>query len=1614
MMSAKNCKQAVSDLSLIFSGKDMLQRLYISKKNLLSLFKNERFLASLAEIFPVRRRYSCNELLNACRPILNELFPEPEGGWLAYTYRYAIGLNYPDREDTSSGRKNDCPLILLSLMRLTFENERLNLPFDPALDFDFLTESETAAFACHDEYSRFVSEWRLDFVYEMMRLGMEVTPFRTLEHIAGVHHIALTVSRSLAAAGTPVDLALVSGAAAGHDLGKFGCRAGERVPYLHYYYTDRWFSARRIPAIGHIAANHSTWDLELENLSAESLALIYADFRVKQERGENGEEITKIYSLSDAFDVILQKLDNVDEAKRRRYRFVYSKLVDFESYMRTKGVDTELGGGLLPTEKPIDTALMTPEQAVDAITLLAVEHNLALMNRLANERRFGNIIEAARSEKNWKKLRAYISIFDEYFTYLSAGQKIETLGFLYELLMHREGDIRRQAGTLIGKIIAKFNMDYHKELPTDADRSAEPEHFSLWSQYINMILCPDHKLTPQHKSFISYTLKIVVESVLQHCDKADSRRYFETLLKYYERPETLDNDSAFYLLDTLLYLPISLSTESELMMICRFAKKFADDGSIEMQLAALRFLKLLSESFPADAPYCVMAGEIALTFDCKNNMTLTFLQCRILMNLGLDAAAQQDILYGHDIVSDIFLDNLKTATPWITKAVNIELLADQIERGHTDHILHISAHLSNLIKVGERVVVRHSAGRALIKIAPLLSLDQRNEITVELLKGLEVGEYEVSKYIPEYLGEISLFLHPDELDEVISRLNRLLGSSNDRIVSVALNTVGRLIECYPEYRGRFPESENEFERRRRSLAGMLLKGLAGYRETVRQEALLVFGRYIFGSDRLSHADKSHLFALCIKKALFLMNDTADDELTFFYRAAALSQVYRFITLQRLDHGDFSFEHRKRAAFFPGTFDPFTLSHKGIVRAIRDLGFEVFLAVDEFSWSKKTQPHLIRRQIVSMSVADEFNVNLFPDDIPVNIANPADLKRLHEVFSGYELYIAVGSDVVANASSYRNRAENYSIHSMNHIVFRRESGQEGSNAARDDDLSMITGDIIRLSLPCHLEDISSTRIRENIDLNRDISNLIDPVAQEFIYHNSLYLREPQYKATLRPQDIGFEYAEAPTAELLGQIREFLSSERPNSDSITAAVSRFPDRLMIMRDMRRRSSVIGFIRFCETGSSELMRILGSAERADRIRRSANGRILIIRGIYSRRSDKSFDYAQLLFTEVLAKALADDCGFALFFSENSEPDDDIRQLLLRQGFSRLEEESGSAALYTVDMRSPLVLIQNLETTIKEPFASNEKVLFAVRAAHHRLQMAMTGLYPQSLVLSLSSAMIHHRLLGKITAINRVPETPTVPRVLGKYMCVPFGKILRGKVVPNTVTKTLHTDKVFEADLSKNSIEAFPYYTPLQSQIRAIHSFNRAVILVDDIMHSGDRWNVLSPLIKQEGVEVKTILVGLLSGRGRDLMETQRQSVDSVYYLPNMNRWFVESTLYPFIGGDTVRREKWPVSGLQPAINMILPYASSKMLSGCPKKAVYEFSRCCIENSHDILMTLEAQYREHFARNLTLSRLSEAVILPLCPDKGSCMSYDPNLAASIYLENDLQMLDRIHNQMT
>ena len=1582
-----------------FNDRAFLKKLGFGRKDIRRVFGAADWKGALAPLLPIRERLTCAQALASFRPMLDALAPEPEEGWLRCAYQVALSLLYPRADGAHTSAQWDGALCFLQFLQVLFDAERQSLPFDPWLDFAFCTEEELSGSAVAAEYRLFQKRLRMEYVYELLRLGREATPFRTLEHIAGVHHAAMTVARAFKAGGGRIDLGLMSGAAAAHDIGKFGCRPGERVPYLHYYYTDLWCSRRNLHAIGHIAANHSVWDLEIENLSAESLVLVYADFRVKQSRGADGGEIAELFSLKDAFDVILGKLDNVDDAKRRRYQFVYAKLRDFEEYLTYFGVDTTLETSGVPPVSRRDAALASPDQVVYYLRYTAVDHNIRLMHRLGREHLFLATLEAARSEKDAGRLRAYVAIFDEYFTYWSAGQKEQTLDFLYELLLSADGDIRRHAAALIGRVLAGVLSGYKKELPAGAAPDPlEERPFQLWAEYLEKLIHPDRRLTPRQTSMIRYQAKTVVDALLGDCSGKDAPRFAAELLRHYEDPAAAEPDAAFALLDAVMNAPLERADPGSCGLLASFAAWWLDRGEAPQKAAALRLFRHLLNFLPETAEERqVIAGAVEAA-DCAASVPLLFLQVQLGERLGLDVSAKKTLLGRPGAASGVSLDNLKTATPWILKAAGVEYLLDQVERSGGANALHIATHFSNLIKVSEHVVVRRMAGAALLAIAPALTPDRRNEIAVEMAKALETGQAEISKYIPEYLGQFALWLTPRELDEVVVQMAVLLSSPNTDVVAAALATLGAMLEHYAAYAPRFGEGD-AFAVRRRTLAGLLLKGLADRREAARQEALHILGG-LFASKALGYEDKTSLFTLIGKKLLFLIGEQPEEELTFFYTAASLSHVYRFIVLHKIQSGPFQFEIPEKAAFFPGTFDPFSLSHKGIVQAIRNLGFEVYLAVDEFSWSKKAQPSLIRRQIVSMSVADEFDVYLFPHDIPVNLATPADLDRLRQVFAGQALYLAVGSDVVAGASSYRAPPAPGSVHFLNHIVFRRSSDAEGREI--DADLSCLRGDVLQLQLPTHLEDISSTRIRENIDLGRDISNLIEPSVQDYIYRNSLYLREPQYKQVVRAGFLDFERIPHPDAALWEELRAMAAAERrplPEPDP--------RDGVLILRHTRSGERILGFLTLRTVSDRELYGALGDGDLADAVRCRAAGRIRLLTGLYlARVPGGGYDAGQLLLTEALSQAMGEDCGYAAWYG--AAPAAEVLDLLARQGFVSIAGTE-ERPLLLVDMRSPAVLLQNIPTTLKEPFSSDLQVLASIQKAHHQLQRAICGLYPGALVLSLNAGVIYHRLVGKLTVLNGVPAEPTSPRVLGPKMCVPFGKILRGSAVPNTVTKTIHTDKVFAPDLRSFTIEAFPGYAPLESQIRTIRSFRRPVMLVDDLLHSGNRIQVLDPLFRREGVDVDRCVVGLLSGRGRDLMAARGREVDSVYYIPNMRAWFVESTMYPFIGGDTVGGARASVPGLTPAVNLILPYAFPKFYKECGREAVFAFSRTCLENSRGILLALESAYRERYARNLTLSRLSEAVILPLSPDKGGCLRYDASQPASMCVENDLKMLLRM-----
>ncbi|MDD4842819.1 MAG: hypothetical protein PHU31_00590 [Anaerotignum sp.] len=1611
-MKKKRGAAIYKELLAALTNRDFMKKTLIKKKTVIAFLEKEYWLEAI-DVIIKGEEISCLTVLSYCEKMLSSLAKEvPQEGWLTYIFRFLIKEIYPHRKDIILATKERrAVLFYLEVLRVFLVYEREVLPFGMHRNFAFALDEEMKNSPYEVQYSRFINCFEAQYIYEIMRIGREATPFDTLAHVAGVHYIAMHIGRQLARANVPVDLGLISGAAAGHDLGKFGCKDSEvkRIPYLHYYYTDIWFKDNGLSDIGHIAANHSTWDLELENLPVESLILIYSDFRVKSRGFENGKEIMGVYSLEESFRVILEKLDNVDQAKENRYRHVYSRLADFEQYMHSLGVNTDLTKDTLSEVGHKELALLDINETVDVLKNIAVNHNIHLMHKLSREASFGAILETARSARDWKNSRAYLNIFSEYFTYMNQKQKQMSISFLYELMVHREGDIRRQAGDLLGNMIAHYDIEYGKELPNDVDIVLdEISSFDMWEKYLYMIIIPDHKMIDRHRRWLGYGLKRVVTSLLENCKEEARGKYIASILEYYKNTEWSE-DTAFILIDTLPSVPQGLLKEEEQKISLSFMQSYAHNDSLEIRAAILQNLKDMAPELIKKPILVDSVIKIVERVTVKGNVSLEFL----LYMIG-DAYAIKDVIRGVSfrrifeddrVVSDIFLENLKAATPWKIKIINMELLYERIRLGIVMPKLHVATHLSNLLKVSEQVTVRHFAGETLVKLAPMLSWDQRNEVAIELTKGLEIGEFEFSKYIPQYLGEYVMFLHPKELNEFLLDIHRLQCSTNDRIASVALDTLGVMVRHYEKYSARFPEYIAIYEERKKKILGMILSGFASYHTNVNREAFWVVGHELFGNNGLTLREKKNIFAFISKKLITLTEKEENSELGFFNDTAGWNAIYRFISDYLFVQGSFSFKEPNKVAFFPGSFDPFSLGHKEIAKEIRDMGFIVYLAIDEFSWSKKTQPHMVRRRIINMSIANEENIYPFPENVPVNISNPEDLKRLRELFPGKEVYMVAGSDVVQNASSYKIEPVEDSIQTFPHILFLRETeteiGEKKKNA-----YDSIQNEVLELKLPTHFEDVSSSRIRENIDHNRDISNLIDTVAQNYIYENSLYLREPQYKRLLETKAVEvahFSEVEAAEGVIFGST---IPAEA--SSALLEAIHRPGSGMTVVFDKYGWGKPDGIMVYRHLATAELYNEFGDIETASYIRENTSGKIILFEACFARENSKIDDLEQILFTESIAKALKEDYTFGVFSLKTGNVTEKVQEVLERQGFLKLLKNT-VRDIYVVDMKSPITLYHNIQTAIKEPFNSCERILKTLNETHCRFQKALAKLTPGGLVISFDAGMMHNRLVELITQANGVPKEPTEIRSLGPNMCVPFGKILKGIVIPNTVTKVLHTEKEFDREIKTFKIKEFPQYLPLDCQVRMINSFRRPVILVDDLLHKGYRIRELNPLFEEEAVEIDRIVVGVLSGRGRDLMEIQGRQVESAYLIPCLQAWFVETSMYPFIGGDGVEQLRNRESGMIDSVNLILPYVMPGFVKGASKEAIYDLSMVCLQNTRDILRALEAEYQRAFERSLTLDRLNEVVISPRCPDRGSSMRYDYHLPASVYVENDIEQLVRL-----
>lgn len=1620
-MNTKLYEELYSNLTRKLLNIKWLNKIKIKRSMLDEYISSDNFSKQVKSVIETND-FSCAKVLNICKGFMELLSPEPKPeDWLFYIYQYALNKTFPDAVTISLNNSLDTACeFYLKVLKIVNDAQKKSSDnsWQSKYPITFLTDEEEEALESTEEFKKFIRTYKRNYIYEMMKLNGEIFKFNTLDHICGVHYLALYIARQLKALGLAVDLGRVSGAAAGHDIGKYGCKQSElkRVPYLHYYYTDQWFKKLGINYIRNIAVKHSTWDLELENLSLESLILIYADFRVKNRTTDSGIEM-HVFSLKDSFNVILEKLDNVDAKKEKRYKRVYEKLKDFEDYLISLGVTTSLEVSEQDElQKSVhirkNYALSQGSLIVQNLKYLSINHNINLMYQLRDETSLEEILERARSEKDWKNFREYIRTLEEYSTYLTQSQKLQTIKFLFENFVHPEDDIRRHCAELLGTLIAIFDEDYGKELPLEATlENPEITSFELLKYYINELLYPGHKVIATHKFWLGYNLSFMISALFANCSEKSMPGYRKVIAEFYDETMYKNFDNHIFLLESAKYIPLTPYDE-ELYPIFNYILHMLKKHNSIIRLSALENCIEIVPKVPEESGFLSSLREfISLNLNRSKQPSENLLKLKLARqlseNMSVDILSKYCI-HDEKYIQEIFLSNLKTDTEWVKKQSQITLLLEYALKDPKSNGLHTAIHFCNILKVSAIEKVRNEAGSAILSILPYISLAQRNEVAVELLRALEIEGNRFTEYIPHYVGQIILYLQPKELNEIIDDLFGKIKSSTPNVKSLILKTIGISISNYPNYKERFSEPETSYNTRLINMLGILLNGLSDYNLKTKQSAFSVIGKDIFGTKYLNLIQKESIFTLIGKKILTLITDSKNEELLFLTNSAALNHIYRFISDYSFFYGNIKIEAPKKVAFFPGTFDPFSLSHKEICKAIRDKGFEVYLAVDEFSWSKKTLPNLLRRNILNMSIASELNIYIYPDIYPTNIASIDDLNTLKGNFPDSEVYIAVGSDVVLNASSYKSEKMPDSIHSFNHIIFERGRSKKVHECTKN-----IDGKIEWLMLPSKYSDISSTQIRKYIDENRDISSLIDELSQQYIYENGFYQKEPQDKSMLSSLWLKIEVIEEYSDDLIKAL-SILTNEQDKvlSNELKQLFSKPSGRIILVKNSYNNDEILGFSTFYWIRSGKLYEEIQNDKLSQYIRDNSFGRIVLLNSFFIKSSDKNSYLEQILLTETLAFCIAKDYQYAIVRNTRMQRNSSsMSELLKLQGFIELDNFNDDLSTYIVDMSSPCILNLDLENIIKEPFRSNLRIRQTIISTRKKLQEALIRLYPGELLLIFDSSMLHQSMIRKICSENGVSTTISEPKKLGPSMCVPYGDILDRYVIPNTVTKALHTEKYFNPDIKGFRIAESPYYLNLETQVKMLRSFNRPVILVDNILHKGYRMKALDPLFKNENIKVQKILAGILSGRGKDLMDMQNREVDSVYFIPRLKLWFNENSLYPFIGGDSLWRGQFPERNLLPSINLIMPYTSPTFIRNSNITAVYNLSKVCIENAIEIITSLEDEYHKINEKNLSLHYLGQVFTIPRCPDHGKDMEYDLNLSPSLYLKNDFELLNRFEN---
>lgn len=1034
-------------------------------------------------------------------------------------YSYLLYVNFPGSTLFNRGIKIENHLgkiIILYAIILRLVDENLNKAHN-RIKFILHDDDIVRDMAFAEEYKTFKYHYLRERTYELMRLNQELFGHTSYDHIIGVNNLSYALASKLIDKGIKVDLGIVCGAALCHDIGKYACdKSVDNVAKIHYYFTDKWFEHRKLDYMRNIAVNHSTWDLELENLSIESLVLILSDFMVKKEKKSGN---IGFFTLDESFQIVLEKLEDMNKEKEERYRRVFLKLKDFEEFLKSLEIVISIDDKVLLGESRVKQSVHT------TIKILSLRHNIEVMHELRSLESINKMMKQALDMTDNEGIINRLRIIEEYCNYLTPSQKKSVTEYIFDFLYNPNERIREIAASITSKIIYHYHTGFRKWIPEREKFKYKKEQYERINLLNNLFLKAQGLygiISNSKYTLLCRSVGTVIGGVGDLCnsevslfgDEEDNNiiSFIEKLIDSEQedrktvmiRIEILSN-----LVDNRLF---TLKTISRLIKIIESSEIISDPEIVNY---AWYLLKEGLEKNKLDSSILNNIKSLKIEDESGDYILQSYLYA-VINNVALN----EEYELKNSIVADlksktrrIFLSNLKSTTSKTEKLVNIDVLVELSYFFEDFDLTYLGLHLINLIRINKDEIIRTKAGEGLCSLVERLEVEMTNDIVIELFKSFESDEYEFVTKIADYLGYIAMFLPFEEYMELFETEvhSFKIGSKNkkllilDFIMSILINSAKK-------------NNHIESEILTQSMKIIFL-GLSDDIEIVRHHSFKIITHGIFGSDDLSTEDKLNIYKIYGKKlTMLIMELYSFKENIIISLSGNINILYRFISnIMFLGH-NLDFYEFDKIALYSGAFDPISNGQKNVIKKISSMGYEVNIQLNEFVWNRSVQPYNHRKNMVELTIAQYNNIFVIPTEETYNLGVRDEVIRLIHNFVGKDLFILIGEDDLINNTLYISGDE--AVYDINHIVIRRGNTKASDKLLIEEYLKKFKYyELIDMSSD-ESSSISPMSIRSGVDKKYDLSDYLDVRVAGYIKKHGLYVREPNLKGDVAYKSLRF--------------------------------------------------------------------------------------------------------------------------------------------------------------------------------------------------------------------------------------------------------------------------------------------------------------------------------------------------------------------------------------------------------------------------------------------------------------------------------------------------------------